>query len=138
MSELADIRKKFNEGALDHIKKDLENFITMRREEILNYLNDFNKRNPTRQIDEELAIKFFILKTRTINAKQEITEQLREIEREKWIQGVKLQAPPNPVKVAEDWASKFSPGWRDHRVTIIVFIFDQDKQKYLNLLKGTN
>ena len=61
MSEIDEIKLKYSEGKLDYIKRDLEIFIRNNRKEIQDYQLEFNKKNPSRQIDEELAIKFFIL-----------------------------------------------------------------------------
>jgi hypothetical protein len=83
-----------------------------------------------------LAIKLFIIRQRSINPKAEIEEQLREIEKEKWIWGVHMGRPPDPQEVAAEWARRYSAAWRAHRVTTIVFLFEQEPERYLSIYRG--
>ena len=78
---------------------------------------------------DDTAIKFFIIQNRSINPEREILEQVAEIEREKWIQGVKTGSAPDPQAVCQEWASKYSAGWRAHRVTSIVYVFEREKDR---------
>lgn len=135
MTEIEEIRSKFERGELDHIRRDLEKFVVSHRDEILRFQADYNAKNPRRPLDDALAIKFYILQVRSINPQQEIREQLLEIEREKWIRGVKTGQPPDPNQVAMEWARLYSPGWRSHRVTAIIFIFEQERSRYAALLR---
>jgi len=58
-----------------------------------------------------------------------------EIEKEKWIRGVREHRSPNPEDVARDWARLYSPSWRQHRILSIIYVFEQEKEKYLKLLE---
>jgi hypothetical protein len=136
MSEIEEIRQRYERGELDHIRRDLQAFVRNRRNDILKFKEEFNTKNPQTPLSDECAIKFFILKTRSINPQSEIREQLEEIEREKWIQGVRFGKPPDPNKVALEWARFHSPGWRSHRVTTIVYVFEREKDQYVLLLNG--
>jgi hypothetical protein len=133
MSEIEEIRQRYERGELDPIKRDLELFVRARRQDILKFKREFGDRNPPGLADD-CAIKFYILKTRSINPRSEIQEQLQEIEREKWIQGVRFGCSPDPNQVALEWARFHSPGWRAHRVTTIIYVFERNKQRYVELL----
>jgi hypothetical protein len=135
MTEIEEIRSKFQRGELDHICRDLEKFVVSHRAEIRRFQEDYNAKNPRRPLDDALAIKFYILQIRSINPQQEIREQLMEIEREKWIRGVKTGRAPDPEEVAMEWARLYSPGWRSHRVTAIIFVFEQERGRYAALLR---
>ena len=85
-------------------------------------------------LSAETAVKFFILRSKSINPQKEIRDQLDEIQREKWIRGVREGSEPDPQAVAADWASRHSACWREHRVTTIVYVFEREKQRYCGLL----
>jgi thiosulfate/3-mercaptopyruvate sulfurtransferase len=122
-------------GELDTIRRDLERFLVEKRPDILKFKGELQARYPAMAVTDELAIKFFILRMRSINPAREIQEQLHEIEREKWIQGEKIKGPPDPFKVSAEWARLYSSGWRAHRVTTIVFILEKEKERLLRLLQ---
>ena len=83
----------------------------------------------------ELAIKFYILKTRTINPATEIKNELEEIEKEVWYQGEKDKKSPDRNKVAIEWCKQHAPGWRDNWVFAVLFAFENNKEHYLKLLE---
>jgi hypothetical protein len=132
MTELEDIRRKFESGQLDSIKTDLERFLVQNRAEIARYQEEQGQKGLS--LTDETAVKFYILRYGSINARREITEQLEEIQREKWIRGERLGRPPDAQEVARDWAKKHSAGWRSHRLTTIIYCFDREKDRYLKLL----
>ena len=133
MTEIDEIRAKYETGQLEYIKSDLERFIIAHASEIEQFKRDQVERGLP-PITDDTAIKFFIIRNRSINPEREILEQVAEIEREKWIQGVKTGSAPDPQAVCAEWASKYSAGWRQHRVTIIVYVFEQEKERFLRVL----
>ena len=133
MTEIDEIRSKYESGQLDYIKADLERFIIAHAPEIEQYKRDQIERGLA-PIADDTAIKFFIIQNRSINPEREILEQVAEIEREKWIQGVKTGAAPDAQAVCQEWANKHSAGWRQHRVTIIVYVFEREKDRFLRVL----
>ena len=134
MTEIDEIRAKYESGQLDYIKADLERFIIAHAPEIEQYKRDQIERGLA-PIPDDTAIKFFIIQNRSINPEREILEQVAEIEREKWIQGVKTGSAPDPQAVCQEWASRHSAGWRQHRVTIIVYVFEREKDRFLQVLR---
>jgi hypothetical protein len=135
MTELDEIREDYDKGRLEPIKQDLERFLVAHRAQI----HTFRQTQETRGLppmSDEVAIKFYIIRHRSINPSREIQDQLREIEREKWIRGVVTGRQPDPQEVALEWAKNHSAGWRAHRVTTIIYCFDRDKERYIGLLKN--
>jgi len=135
MTEIDEIRSKYESGQLDHIKADLERFIVAHAAEIERYKQEQSERGLA-PIADDTAIKFFIIQNRSINPEREILEQIAEIEREKWIQGVRTGHSPDADAVCKEWANKYSAGWRAHRVTSIVYVFEREKERYLRILSN--
>src|SRR5438552_19082237 len=92
MSEIDEIRTKYETGQMDAIRADLERFIRVHRLEILRF-RDSNVAKNLPRLTDETAVKLFILQHRSINPRREIEEQLQEISREKWIRGIQLGRP---------------------------------------------
>ncbi len=132
MTELEEIRRQYEAGQLEAIQQDLERFITANRERIRAYRAQQEGRGLG--LSAETAVKFFILRSKSINPQKEIRDQLDEIQREKWIRGVREGSEPDPQTVAADWASRHSACWREHRVTTIVYVFEREKQRYCRML----
>ena len=134
MSELDDIRRQYESGQLDSIKEDLGRFICAHRSRILDYRAEQQLKGLT--LSEESTIKFYLLRYRSINPGREIREQLEEIQKEKWIRGVRQGCPPDEQEVALEWARTHSAAWREHRVTTIVYVFEQEKDRYCSMLRA--
>jgi len=132
MSEIDEIRVKFESGQLDSIKVDLERFLIAHREDILRYRVEQETKGLA--MTSEAAVKFYILRQRSVNPGRDIRDQLDEIQKEKWIRGVQSGSPPDAQAVAREWARSCSAGWRSHRVTTIIYVFERDKERYLKLL----
>lgn len=134
-SEIEHIRRRYEAGDLDGIKQDLERFIASHRDLIRRFQQERAQIGNT-PVTDELAVKLFIIKHRSINPVAEIAEQLYEIEKEKWIQGVHLGRPPDAEEVAAEWSRLYSAAWRAHRVTTIIFVFEQDIDRYLTIYRS--
>ena len=134
MSELDDIRQQYESGHLDSIKDDLKHFICLNRTKILAYRDEQEGKGLT--LPDDAAIKFYLLRYRSINPAREIREQLEEIQKEKWIRGVLTGCPPDAQQVALEWARTHSAAWRQHRVTTIVYVFEQEKDRYCAMLRS--
>jgi hypothetical protein len=134
VSELDDIRRQYESGQLDSIKEDLSRFICAHKSRILEYRSGEEKKGLALPV--EAAIKFYLLRYRSINPGREIREQLEEIQREKWIRGVRLGCPPDEQEVALEWARTHSAAWREHRVTTIIYVFEQEKDRFCGYLRS--
>jgi hypothetical protein len=133
VSEIDDIRKQYETGQLDSIKEDLGFFICAHKLRIQQYRAEQEAKGLV--LPEDAAIKFYLLRYRSINPKREIQEQLEEIQREKWIRGILTGCPPDGQEVAAEWARVHSAAWRQHRVTTIVYVFEQEKDRYCAMLR---
>ena len=134
MSEIDSIRRQYESGKLDSIKEDLGRFICAHRTRIGEYRAEQERKGLT--LNDEAAVKFYLLRYRSINPGREIREQLEEIQKEKWIRGVRLGCPPDDEQVALEWARTHSAAWREHRVTTIVYVFEQEKDRYCAMLRS--
>lgn len=133
-TELEQLAREFDAGRLDPIKGDLATFLRRNAESIRRLRDEYFGTQDVPPTADEVAVKMFILRSRSINPTREILDQLEEINREKWIRGVQSGSAPDPQAVAQDWARLYSPGWRDHRVMAIIYVFERDKDRYLSLL----
>ena len=135
MSEMDEIRHRYEGGELEGIREDLARFIEAHRDLIAAFQKQRAHLGST-PVTDELALKLYIIKQRSINPEREIREQLAEIEREKWIQGVQTGRPPDEKAVAREWALKHGAAWRGHRVATIVFLLDAEREGFLRLYRG--
>jgi len=133
VSELDEIRRRYESGQLDSIKEDLARFIVAHRSRIQEYR--VAQESKGLSLTDEATVKFYLLRYRSINPGREIREQLEEIQKEKWIRGVRQGCPPDEQEVALEWARTHSAAWREHRVTTIIYVFEQEKDRYCALLR---
>ena len=133
MGEIDAIRAEYESGRLEELRGDLERFLLAHRERIRAFAAEQAAKGlaPT----TETAVKFYLLRQRSINPRREIQDQLEEIQREKWIRGVNSGRAPDPQEVAADWARRYSAMWREHRITKIVYVFEREKDRYLKLVE---
>jgi hypothetical protein len=135
MGELDEIRRRYEAGELDAIHEDLRRFIRVHRAAIETFQAQ-RSRLGNAPMPDELAMKLYVIKQRSINPEREIREQLAEIEKEKWIRGIQTGAPPDEKAVAREWAVKYGAAWRGHRVATIVFLLDIERERFLKIYRG--
>jgi len=133
VSEIDDIRNQYEAGQLDSIKEDLGHFICAHRTKIQEYRAQQEGKGLS--LPDDAAIKFYLLRYRSINPQREIREQLEEIQKEKWIRGILTGCAPDGQAVAAEWARVHSAAWRQHRVTTIVYVFEQEKERFCAMLR---
>ncbi len=133
MSELQDLGREYGAGKLGTVERDLESFILRNRQEILRFRDQLARKNPS--VTDEVACKLYILQIRTLNPVVEIRDQLKEIEAECWIRGEKTGTQISRDEVANEWCRRHAPGWRDHRVLAIVYVFERCKDRLVPLLR---
>ena len=75
MSEIDDIRKQYETGRLDSIKEDLGFFICAHKTRIQQYRAEQEAKGLV--LPEDAAIKFYLLRYRSINPKREIQDESR-------------------------------------------------------------
>jgi hypothetical protein len=135
MGEIDEIRRRYEAGELESIRQDLTKFIRAHREAIRSFQQHRSRLGGT-PLTDELSLKLYIIKERSINPEREIQEQLQEIEKEKWIRGVQTGRPPDEKSVAMEWALKHGAAWRGHRVATIIFLLDAQQEWFLKVYRA--
>jgi len=128
MEELDEIRQKYEAGHLEPIRRDLERFLQVHRTDIARFREEEG-------LADDAAITAYILELRSINHEAEVREQVEEILKEKWIRGIQQGRPPDELEVVLDWARQHGAGWRTHRVTTILYVFEREKDRYLSIFR---
>ena len=132
MTELEEIREEYESGRLESIKQDLERFLLAHRSEIAACRAKEAQEGTSIPLVD--SVKLFILRHRSINPQREIRDQLEEIQKEKWIRGVRTGSSPDPQQVCVEWAAAHSAAWRQHRLTTIVYVLEREADRFLKLL----
>jgi len=124
--ELEELKQEYAEGKLEGIKDGLESFIRRYKAPI----KQFSEQH---KLSIDLGLRCYILLGRSIDTRKENLDQLEEIKKELWYRREENSALPES-KIIKDWTEKYAAGWRDHRVMQIIYVYLQDKEKYLALL----
>jgi len=134
LSEIDKLEKDYQSGRFKLIEAQLGKFIQDHKNKIKEFkkkeLINVKNLNPS----DELAIKLFILKSRSICPLDEIKAELEEIEKEVWYQSEKQKKPVDRNKIALDWCKKHAPGWRDNWILGALLVFERNKKKFVSLL----
>lgn len=136
MTEIEKLHNDYCEGKFKILEMELEKFIRKHKDEINRFkekeLTNLKNGPPT----DELALKLYILKSRSINPLEEIRLELDEIEKEIWYQGEKKNGSVDRNKIAQEWCKKHAPGWRDNWILGALLVLDRNKEKFLALLRN--
>jgi hypothetical protein len=138
LTVLDELKEQYEAGKLDVIRHDLEYFITSNRPKLLAFIAEkeqelhFCELEPNLKL--ELAVRLAILDSRILNPLSDAKEQLAEIKRYIWIEGVRLCRPPNTEECARRWIENYSRGWREFRLLAALYVFEREKEFFLGLL----
>lgn len=132
--EMNKIAEEYNLGKFRALEQDLETFIRQNRDKINKFKEAELRELKGVSINDELAVKMYILQTRCISHVTEIKLELDEIQKEIWYTGEKEKKPANREEVARRWCALHAPGWRDHWVMAALYIFEHNKERYLKIL----
>ena len=135
MSPLDNLRQDYQSGKFKDIEADMAQFIQRNKNEIMKFKDTHLVRLTDTAPTDELAIKLFLMKTRSLNTIHELKLELDEIEKEIWYQGEKTQGAVDRNQVAQQWSKQYAAGWRDHFTTVTLYAFEQNKNKYLEILR---
>ncbi len=131
MKELDELKQEYQQGKLKHLETELEEFIKKHETEIKRFTEYFNTQL-YHKINIDTGLRWYLTLQKSFNLKNEMNEQLEEIKKEIWYRKQeKIELKPDDI--AKNWVLKHSAGWRDHRVLQIVYVYLQDKEKYLKL-----
>ncbi|MDZ7815589.1 MAG: hypothetical protein U5N86_06195 [Planctomycetota bacterium] len=135
------LEKDFREGKLEVLRHDIAYFIDEKTDRIRELLDErraipeFSAHSAETQL--ELALKEAILHSRILNPGSDARAQIEDIERHIWILGEKYDQPPDREQEALDWVRKFAASWREYRLLAILYVFEKNREQYLQRLKQT-
>lgn len=72
------------------------------------------------------AAKQFILRRKSVDAREEISLQYEEILKEAWYRG-----DPDHNRIAINWARQHAKGWRDHYALTLALILNAREDEFL-------
>lgn len=85
----------------------------------------------------DFCVRSVIRKRGTCNARRDIEEQCREIEKEVWYEGERRRRPISPERreeIARSWARHHASNWREWRLFQLLYVWDKKAEQYLRLL----
>jgi hypothetical protein len=133
MAELDELEQEYLDGKLDHIKSDLEAFVKKNDMEIQRFIQKLNSKMH-HKISIDQGLRWYLVLSQTINTTSESKDQIEEIQREIWYRCEEGTKKPKD-EIAMDWIAKHAAGWRDHRILQVIYVYMQEKEKYLALLE---
>ena len=135
------LENDYREGKLEVLNHDIAYYIDEKTDQIRDILDerlelaDFKAHPSETQL--EIALKEAILHSRILNPGTDAEAQLAEIERHIWILGEKYRQPPDREQEALDWVRKFASSWREYRLLAILYVFEKNREQYIQRLKNT-
>lgn len=134
-TDLDDIRRQYESGEMNGLKEDLKRFIRSHALQIRK-LQQEQSALAGGHMPDDVAVKLYILRHRTVNPQRDIQDQLAEIRKKedetRFLQG---GLAADPQQIAMEWAREHSAQWRAYRVTSVVYVFERGKEEYLKILQ---
>ncbi|MFN3484675.1 MAG: hypothetical protein ACK44W_04230 [Planctomycetota bacterium] len=133
VTELNELKRRYESGELDAIREDLERFLRQHRTAIAAARSQ--QLSGGVPVSEEEAVKLYILRHRSVNPERDLRDQLEEIRREAGRRSPGGESPAELEEVTLEWARYRSAAWRSYRLSAILYVFDREKERYLKLLR---
>lgn len=133
VTELNELKRRYESGELDAIREDLERFLRQHRTAIAAARSQ--QLSGGVSVSEEEAVKLYILRHRSVNPERDLRDQLEEIRREAGRRSAGGESPADLEEVTLEWARYRSAAWRSYRLSAILYVFDREKERYLKLLR---
>lgn len=125
--ELAKIARDVSAGRYSALEQKLFQFLQKNISAIEQERTAWERRM-NKPIEPLFAAKQFILRRKSVDAREEIALQYEEIRKEAWYRG-----DPDHNRVASDWARQHAGGWRDHYALTLALILDAKEEAFLAL-----
>jgi len=138
MGVLNSLKADYEKGAFEVIRHDLEYYILTNRAKLTHMIEEkeleleFCDLEP--RVKMELTVKLSILDSRILNPLSDAKQQLEEIRRFIWTEGVRISGPPNQEDCARTWVERYSRSWREYRLLAALYVFEREKDYFLGLL----
>lgn len=133
MTEWEQLGQTYDSGKFKNLEGELEKFINQHRRAIKHFQTKELPRLKDVQSTDELAIKLYIMKVRSINLQEEIKLELDEIKQATQQQAEKNGGQADSEQVAHEWSRQHAPGWRDYWILCALYTFERHKEKYLKI-----
>lgn len=131
-----EIRERYEEGELSDVEDELSDFLRREKSSIHSYQEKLEEKFSERSIDLKFTTKAYILEKRSINPQSEIQREIQLIQQE-----IDLLEQQNEEvdrdEVVKKWCSKYASAWRERRVMSIIYVFEQDVERYLSILRDS-
>ena len=133
LDELGQIGEKHKKGGYVHLGNCLKQFLINHKAKILGFGEELEQREK-KQIPLDSVIGLYILDNKTVDMKLDMHDQGEEIRKYEWYEHEKDNTIP-VSKIEKDWVDKYAAAWRIHRVREIMYVFSQNKQTYMELVR---
>jgi hypothetical protein len=132
MQDLKLIKDKYNSGELEEIKGQLVHFLRQNRDAFWKF-REREMKIWQKDINPFICLKLFILEKKTIDFKSEMLSQIDAIRREVESRGQGL-SPTEVNRIKEEWTRNNAASWRAHRILEIIYILNQNREMFLQVL----
>ncbi len=133
LDELRQIEDNYQRGRYIHLADCLRQFLVNHSSRIIEFRTRYEQKQGA-SFQLETAIALYILDNKTVDFNLDMRDQWSEIMKEKWIRHERNNREP-VSEIEKDWVKKYAEGWRIHRTREIMYVFSQNKQEYLGLVK---
>ncbi len=133
LDELKQIEDNYQRGRYNHLADCLRQFLTNHSSRIVEFRTRYEQKQGA-PFQLETAIALYVLDNKTVDMKLDMKDQRDEILREIWIRHERNNRETDS-EIEKDWVKKYAEGWRIHRTREIMYLFSQNKQEYLGLVK---
>ena len=132
--ELQQIRDKHSKRGYTQLADCLRRFLINRSARIRRFREELEQIEK-RQLPLESAIGLYILDNKTsVSMNLDMHDQWEEILKHEWIEREK--GNPLPVEeIRKQWVKKYAEAWRIHRVREIMYVFSQNKEAYMEMVR---
>ncbi len=133
--ELLEIEYAYKNGEYAEDEQDLYAFVKTHCDQIeqIQQTMQSKMKKSGKYIDLLEATRILFTKLRTVNPQRDIKAQLKEIEKELWIQQAKDENTRR--RVVTEWSKNYAPGWRDHKAMIIEYILNVQAEKFRRIFQ---
>jgi hypothetical protein len=133
LDELGQIEDNYRRGRYAHLADCLRQFLINHSADIFKFREEHEKREG-KELQLDGIIGLYILDNKTVDFNLDMRDQWSEIMKEKWIRHERNNREP-ASEIEKDWVRKYAEGWRTHRTREIMYVFWQNKEAYLELVK---
>jgi|GEM_PF-2121788 len=128
--DLDRIAEEYAAGELDELAEALCRVFRLRRDEILEFKR-CQCEQLNRNINDDLALRLYLLEKQAVDLRLDVQAQLREIEKERWYQRER-GCDKSDKEITMEWIQQHAEGWRCYRTTAYIYVYDQNQDYLLN------